>query len=87
MCAQSSNTSAADAALAAKLQAEEDAVLAQRLEDERLALAHDVSGMLAVDTCLPRAQAAAALCLPRLMGLILPLASAVHSLSAALAAS
>ena len=39
----SSSTSAADAALAAKLQAEEDAVLAQRLEDERLAMAHDVS--------------------------------------------
>lgn len=38
-----SKTDAATLALAAKLQAEADAELAQRLEDERLAMAHDVS--------------------------------------------
>ena len=38
----SSSTVDVDAALAAKLQAEEDAALAQGLEDERLAMAQDV---------------------------------------------
>ena len=37
-----SQPDAATLALAAKLQAEADAELAQRLEDERLAMAHDV---------------------------------------------
>lgn len=38
---QQSTASSSDAALAARLQAEEDAAVAQQLEDERIALAHD----------------------------------------------